>query len=71
MPLPYRTCVDVRVNAEGAVSRRGFLRRTAGGAAAVAGLRWAAAPDNHINLRVDYAWSRDGEAWYVSVGEAF
>src|SRR5262249_52623849 len=41
MPLPYRTCVDVRVNAEGAVSRRGFLRRTAGGAAAVAGLRWA------------------------------
>src|SRR5262249_7025047 len=41
MTLPYRTCVDVRVNAEGAVSRRGFLRRAAGGAAAVAGLRWA------------------------------
>lgn len=35
------------------------------------GLRWTAAPENHINLRVDFAWSRDGEAWYVSVGEAF
>jgi hypothetical protein len=35
------------------------------------GLRWTAATDNHINLRVDFAWSRDGEAWYISVGEAF
>src|SRR4051812_25672795 len=41
MPLPYQTCVAVRVNAAGAVSRRGFLRRTVGGAAALAGLRWA------------------------------
>src|ERR1051325_2406305 len=41
MPLPYQTCVDVRVNAEGAVSRRGFLRRTMGGAAALPGLRGA------------------------------
>jgi uncharacterized protein (DUF1501 family) len=36
MTLPLQTCVDVRVSADGAVSRRGFLR-VAGGAA-VAGL---------------------------------
>src|SRR5438552_3275258 len=36
MALPLQTCVDVRVSADGAVSRRGFLR-VAGGAA-VAGL---------------------------------
>src|SRR5919204_999795 len=41
MPLSYQTCFDVRVNAPGATSRRGFLRRTVGGAAALAGLRWA------------------------------
>jgi hypothetical protein len=36
-----QTCVNVRVNAHGAVSRRGFLRRLAAGSAGVAGLRWA------------------------------
>jgi hypothetical protein len=34
-------CVNVRVTARGAVSRRGFLRRLAVGSIAVAGLRWA------------------------------
>lgn len=38
---PLQTCVNVRVNGNGAVSRRGFLRRLAGGSAAVAGLRWS------------------------------
>src|SRR5919204_420208 len=38
---PLQTCVNVRVDGRGTVSRRGFLRRlTAGGAAAV-GLRWS------------------------------
>src|SRR3954451_12949048 len=41
MPLPYQPCVDVRVGADGVLSRRGFLRRAAGGGAALAGLRWA------------------------------
>jgi len=36
-----QTCVNVRVTADGAVSRRGFLRRFAAGSAAVAGLRWS------------------------------
>src|SRR5437870_13851958 len=36
----YRTCVDVRVNANCAVSRRGFLRRVGVGAAALSGLHW-------------------------------
>lgn len=36
-----QTCVNVRVTGNGAVSRRGFLRRLAAGSAAVAGLRWA------------------------------
>src|SRR4051794_40471292 len=40
MTSPLLRCVDVRLNADGAVSRRGFLRRLAAGGAAVAGLRW-------------------------------
>jgi uncharacterized protein (DUF1501 family) len=38
--LPLQTCVDVRVNSHGVVSRRAFLRCLASGAAA-AGLRWS------------------------------
>jgi hypothetical protein len=41
MISPLQTCVDVRVNSRGVVSRRGFLRRLAAGSAAVAGLRWS------------------------------
>src|SRR5437868_7062332 len=41
MTSPLLRCVDVRLNADGAVSRRGFLRRLAAGGAAGAGLRWA------------------------------
>ena len=36
-----QSCVNVRVNRDGAVSRRGFLRRLTAGSAAVAGLRWS------------------------------
>src|SRR5881409_2185259 len=36
-----QTCVRVRVDGRGAVSRRGFLRRFAAGGATVAGLRWS------------------------------
>ena len=36
-----QTCVSVRVNQDGAVSRRGFLRRLAAGSAAVGGLHWS------------------------------
>ena len=38
--LPVQSCVDVRVNSRGVVSRRAFLRCVAGGAA-VAGMRWS------------------------------
>jgi hypothetical protein len=41
MTSPLQTCVNVRVNSRGAVSRRGFLRCLAAGSAAVAGLRWS------------------------------
>src|SRR4051794_28373585 len=41
MTSPLQTCVNVRINAQGAVSRRGFLRRFLAGSAAVAGLRWS------------------------------
>ena len=41
MTSPFQTCVNVRVNARGAVSRRGFLRTLTAGAAG-AGLPWAA-----------------------------
>jgi uncharacterized protein (DUF1501 family) len=41
MTSPLQTCVNVRVNSSGAVSRRGFLRRLGAGVAGVAGLRWA------------------------------
>jgi hypothetical protein len=41
MDTTYQTCVEVSVNARGAVSRRGFLRRAAAGGAALAGLRWS------------------------------
>src|SRR3954462_4711903 len=40
METSYQTCVDVRIDGRGVVSRRGFLRRLAGGGAALAGLRW-------------------------------
>src|SRR5579872_1985264 len=40
MSDPLQTCVAVRVNSQGAVSRRGFLRRAAGAGAAAAGLGW-------------------------------
>src|SRR6516162_2224683 len=40
MTSPLRTCVDLRVDAHGVVSRRGFLRNLAAGAA-VAGLPWS------------------------------
>src|SRR5262245_63545094 len=39
MPTSPQTCVNVRVSPQGAVSRRGFLRRSTG-AAAFTGLRW-------------------------------
>jgi uncharacterized protein (DUF1501 family) len=35
-----QTCVQVRVGKDGAVSRRGFLRRVGAGAAGLAGLSW-------------------------------
>src|SRR5712692_2919222 len=41
MVTAYQTCVDVGVTADGAVSRRGFLRLLAGGGAVMAGLRWS------------------------------
>src|SRR3954449_4430085 len=40
MQTRYQTCVDVRIDGRGVVSRRGFLRGLAGGGAALAGLRW-------------------------------
>jgi hypothetical protein len=36
-----QTCVNVRVNGSGAVSRRGFLRQVAVGSSALAALRWS------------------------------
>src|SRR5437016_12471064 len=41
MHSPLQTCVKVQVTAEGAVSRRGFLRGVAGLGIAGAGLRWS------------------------------
>ncbi len=35
------------------------------------GLRVILAKQNHINLRVDYAWGDSSHATYVSLGEAF
>jgi len=35
------------------------------------GLRFRMSEKNPISLRVDFAYGRDGPAWYVSVGEAF
>jgi hypothetical protein len=40
MTSPLQTCVNLHVNARGVVSRRGFLRSLAAGAA-LAGLRWS------------------------------
>ena len=39
MHSPLQACVHVRINAGGAVSRRGFLRNVAGLAVGTAGLR--------------------------------
>src|SRR3981189_1054317 len=41
MTAPLQTCVRLHVNAVGAVSRRGFLRRLVAGSAAVASIRWS------------------------------
>jgi outer membrane protein assembly factor BamA len=35
------------------------------------GLRITLAKQNHINLRIDYAWGKDSTAFYVGVVEAF
>jgi outer membrane protein assembly factor BamA len=35
------------------------------------GLRFALAPKNHINLRVDFSVGQGSHAWYVGIGEAF
>lgn len=35
------------------------------------GVRFTLAEQNHINLRVDYAWGRDSSALYVGLLEAF
>jgi outer membrane protein assembly factor BamA len=35
------------------------------------GLRWVAAPRNDLSLRLDVAWGRGENEFYVSIGEAF
>jgi outer membrane translocation and assembly module TamA len=35
------------------------------------GLRYVMAEQNHVSLRFDVAWGRDGPLVYLSVGEAF
>jgi outer membrane protein assembly factor BamA len=39
--------------------------------AAGTGLRWMAAKQSRINVRIDYAWGQDDRALYILVGEAF
>src|SRR5262245_58065591 len=41
MTSALQTCVKVRVDERGGVSRRGFLRRLAAGSGAIVGLRWS------------------------------
>jgi hypothetical protein len=36
-----------------------------------AGLRFRLTKQNHVNLRVDYAWGRKSDALYITIGEAF
>lgn len=35
------------------------------------GLRWVAAPKNNLSLRVDWAWGKGDNQFYVGLGEAF
>ncbi len=35
------------------------------------GLRFVVAPQNHVAIRLDGAWGRDGGTFYLAVGEAF
>jgi hypothetical protein len=35
------------------------------------GLRYVLAPQNHVALRLDVAWGREGSQFYLTVGEAF
>ena len=35
------------------------------------GLRYTVAPENHVNLRTDFAWGKEGFVFYLGVGEAF
>ena len=39
--------------------------------AAGVGLRWVAAPRNNLSLRIDAAWGRGEDEFYISIGEAF
>lgn len=36
-----------------------------------AGVRFSALPAKRVNVRLDFAWSRDDDAIHLSVGEAF
>jgi hypothetical protein len=35
------------------------------------GIRWVAAPKSDLSVRVDVAWGRGENEFYVSIGEAF
>ncbi len=35
------------------------------------GFRYVLAPKNNVSLRIDYAWGRDDQQFYVGVGESF
>jgi len=35
------------------------------------GFRYVLAKENNVSLRIDYAWGRDDEQFYVGVGESF
>jgi hypothetical protein len=35
------------------------------------GLRYVLAPQNHVAIRLDVAWGREGSQFYLTVGEAF
>src|SRR5438874_2223992 len=49
MKTAANTCVQVRVDGTGALSRRGFLRRAGAGLGAVMGLNWL----DHVSLFAD------------------
>src|ERR1051326_1197777 len=64
MTHPFQTCINVHINRDGVVSRRGFLRSVAAGSAAFAGLTSFAGELKKQNRACILLWMAGGPSQF-------